>query len=90
MPPTKSSISDDQPCAKMLYAKVIREYLKHKSIDLMPQPRDIYDTTDEKAWEKTLNLTTQQARVRMRTYMKKVKNKTLTGGTPACFNCKYS
>ena len=56
----------------------------------MPQPRDIYDMTDEKAWEKNLNLTTQQARVRMRTYMKKVKNKTLTGGTPACFNCKYS
>ena len=90
MPSTKSSISDDQPCAKILYAKIIIEYLKTKNVDLMPQPKDIYDTSDEEAWGKTLNINTQNARVRMRTYIKKVKNKTLSGGVSACYNCKYS
>ena len=90
MPSTKSSISDEVPCAKILYAKVIREYLKHNSVDKMPQPKFIFDHTDETAWEQTLNLSKAQARVRMRTYIKKVKTKTLSGGVPACYVCKYS
>ncbi len=56
----------------------------------MAAPKFIYDHTDESAWERALNLNTIQARVKMRTYIKKVKTKTLSGGVPACFACKYS
>lgn len=86
----KSSISDEEPCAKILYAKIIREYLKHNCIEKMQPPKFIYDHTDEKAWEQTLNISTSSARTKMRTYIKKVKNKTLNGGIPACSICKYS
>ena len=83
-------ISDDMPCAKILHAKTIREFLKYQCVQKMAAPKFIFDHTDEAAWEQAYNTSKQKARVRMRTYITKVKNKTLSGGILACDACKYS